>query len=280
MSFSRNITHTVRRRVLLGAASVSILAPATAANLTAQASKGVHVCLGTDNVLRFTTGTRCPQGQRLFRLAEVEDEVGAAKERDDPPNAAVADLKTKVDFLTKRVASLEEATRKGSDPTARSRFEAPFEVVDRDGNPIFVVTDAEYSAARRRGRIHIGRASGGANYSILTHNQGGAVVAGIGEGRDSGAGTMMLADKAGAYRVQLFSEEGLTIRNKTGSPVIELKIGQQGAGQFWLYDATGTPMVKAGTTSPGVGVVETGPRLKCAPEMGTRVGDCIRGRAQ
>ena len=268
-------------RALLGAVLLTVLARPTFTPLVAQASKGVHVCLGTDNLLRFTSGERCPQGQRMFRLAEVEDEVGIAKERDDPPNAVVADLKTKIDFLTRRVANLEEVARKNNDPAERSRVEAPFEVVDRDGNPIFVVTDAQYPAAKRRGRIHIGRATGGANYSILAHNQGGAVVAGIGEGRESGAGALMLADKAGAPRVQLFSETGLIVSNKSGTPVIELKVGQQGvgAGQFWLYDAGGNPMVKAGTTPPGVGVVETGPLLKCAPEMGLRVGDCIRGRA-
>jgi hypothetical protein len=265
-------------RAAIGVVLVVVVAHAAPTSAHAQESKGVHVCLGTDNLLRFNTGPRCPQGQRLFRLAEVEDEVGITKEREDPPNAVVADLKTKIDFLTRRVANLEEVARKSNDPGERSRFEAPFEVVDREGNPILVVTDAQYPSAKRRGRIHIGRATGGTNYSVLAHNQGGAVVAGIGEGRESGSGTIMLADRAGALRVQLFSENGLTINNKTGNPVIELKVGEQGAGQFWLYDAGGMPMVKAGTTPPGVGVVETGPRLKCAAEMGLRIGDCIRGR--
>ena len=265
-------------RPAIHVALVMVGAHAASSSAGAQVSKGVHVCLGTDNLLRFVPGPRCPPGQRLFRLAEVEDEVGITKEREDPPNAVVADLKTKLDFLTKRVANLEEVARKNNDPAERSRLEAPFEVVDRDGNPILVVTDAQYPSAKRRGRVHIGRATGGTNYSILTHNQGGSVVAGIGEGRESGSGSIMLADRAGAPRVHLFSETGLTINNKQGNAVVELKIGQLGAGQFWLYDAGGTPMVKAGTTAPGVGVVETGPRLKCAPEMGLRVGDCILGR--
>ena len=246
--------------------------------LGAQASKGVHVCLGVDNVLRFTSGDRCPQGQRMVRLAEVEDEVGVTKDRDDPPNAVVADLKTKVDFLTRRVSNLEEELRKREDNPASSRVSAPFEVVDKAGNPIFVVTDEQYGTVKRKGRLHIGRATGGNNYSLLVHNGGGSVVVAVGEGQESAAGSMQFADGKGTVRARLGAVVGLTLFNSSGSGVATITAGQQGAGQFWLYDADGTAMVKAGTTTPGVGLIQAGPGVKCVPTGSLRVPDCILGR--
>jgi hypothetical protein len=269
----------VSGRCLAGAALLCMLTVANATGVSAQETKGVRVCLGTDNVLRFTSGTRCPQGQRMFRLAEVEDEVGIARERDDPPNAVVTDLKTRVDFLTRRVANLEAEARRDGDGSAQSRVLAPFEVVDRQGNPLFVVTDADYPSATRRGRVHIGRATGGTNYSILVRNQGGAVVAAMGEGKETGSGSIQVNDNAGKLRARLFADEGLKIFNTSGLPVATILTGEQGAGQFWLYDASGTAMVKAGTTGPGVGIVQAGPGVKCVPTT-LRVPDCLRGRTQ
>jgi len=281
----------VRRRLLLGAASVSMLAPASAATLTAQASKGVHVCLGTDNLLRFTTGEQCPQGQRMFRLAEVEDEVGITKERDDPPNAVVADLKTKVDFLTKRVANLEGELAKlddaksasndtknaaKPDPKLASQVKAPFEVVDSRGNPILVVSEAVHATVARRGRFEVARASTGDNhYSLIVRNAAGIGVLGLGE-LDGGGGTY-IADAAGKTRMFSSFDNGLRINNSSEIGVIHLQVGPGNAGQLWLYDAGGRPMVNAGTDG-AVGVVQTGPNIKCAPQAGLRVGDCLRGR--
>ena len=131
--------------------------PGSPALLTAQESKGVHVCVGTDNVIRYTSADKCPGGQRLYRLAEVEDEVGIAKEKDEPASAVVADLKSKIDFLTKRVANLEAAVGKGSDPGPVRQVKAPFEVVDAAGNPIFVVSDAQPCGGDPKGS-HRGRA--------------------------------------------------------------------------------------------------------------------------
>ena len=225
--------HTTR--VMLGAAFVLAPAHLSPARLAGQASKGVHVCLGTDNVLRFTSGERCPQGQRMFRLAEVEDEVGVTKDREDPPNAVVTDLKTKVDLLTRRVSNLEGELRKlEDDPPSLARVTAPFEVVDKSGNPILVVTDADYQSAKRHGRIHIGRATGGANYSLLAHNGSGAVVVAMGEGKDTGTGSLQIGDNAGKMRVRLSANDGVTVLNANSSLVAEIKVGPSGAGQFWM----------------------------------------------
>lgn len=262
--------------LLLGAMAAALAA--SPLELRAQASKGVHVCLGADNVLRFTPGERCPQGQRMFRLAEVEDEVGVTKDRDDPPNAVVSDLKSKVDFLTRRVSNLEDELRKREDNPATSRVAAPFEVVDKSGNPIFIVTDEQYGSVKRKGRLHIGRATGGSNYSMLVHNAGGTVVVAVGEGQESAAGSMQFADAKGTVRARLSAMTGLMLMNSSGGGVASILSGSQGAGQFWLYDASGNAMVKAGTTTPGVGLIQAGPGVKCVPTGSLRVPDCILGR--
>jgi hypothetical protein len=279
-------------RVALGTAAVVTLTHLGSSSLDAQESKGVRVCLGTDNLLRFTSGERCPQGQRMFRLAEVEDEVGVTKERDDSPNAIVADLKTKVDFLTRRVANVESEMRKldtdsksasndtksvpKPDPRLPTQVRAPFEVVDSRGNPIFVVSDAVHALVPRRGRFEIARASTGDNhFSMMMRNAGGTAVAGLGE--LDGGGAMYLADAAGKTRMFAAFDSGLKISNGSETGVIQLKVGSGGAGQFWLYDAGGTAMVKAGTEGT-VGTVVVGPNFKCTGSAGLRVPDCIVGR--
>ena len=72
-------------------------------------------------------------------------------------------------------------------------------------------------------------------------------------------------------------DNGLRINNSSEIGVIHLQVGPGNAGQLWLYDAGGRPMVNAGTDG-AVGVVQTGPNIKCAPQAGLRVGDCLRGR--
>ena len=295
-------------RLVLGAALVSVVAQAIPADVFAQASKGVHVCLGTDNVLRFTPGERCSGGQRMFRLAEVEDEVGLAKERDEPTSAVVADLKSRIDFLsrrvvnlerdspdvvgdlkgkvdllTRRVANLEAETAKGEtarrDP-ASARVMAPFEVVDRSGNPIFVVADAAHASVARRGRFQIARAVGDNNFTMLVHNSARKSVLGLGEVSDGGA--MYISDATGATKIFGSASSGLRLYGKPDVTTAHLTFGPAGAGQLILADEGGRPMVEAGTVSAdgGMGIVRVGPGFKCVPMASFRVGDCIRGRPQ
>ena len=281
-------------RLLDGAALAVALVLALPASLTAQASKGVHVCRGADNVLRFTSSEKCPQGQQMFRLAEVEDEVGVTKDRDDPPNAVVADLKTKVDFLTKRVANLEAELKKvdtdsktssnttaKTDPKIPTQVRAPFEVVDKTGKPIFVVADAPHAMVPRQGRIQIAQATTGDNhFSMIIRNTAGKAVAGMGELIEGGG--MYVADAEGKTRVFASVDNGLQVYNKNEGLVVHLKSGPGNAGQFWMYDEGGRPMVMAGTlgVDGGIGSVEVGPGRKCVPTGSLRVPDCIRGRPQ
>lgn len=281
-------------RLLGGALLAAALMLVFPAGLTAQASKGVHVCVGTDNTLRFTSGEQCPQGQRMFRLAEVEDEVGVTKDRDDPPNAVVADLKTKVDFLTKRIANLEAELKKvdtdsktssnttaKTDPKIPTQVRAPFEVVDKAGKPIFVVADAPHALVARQGRIQIAQATTGDNhFSMIIRNTAGKAVVGMGELIEGGG--MYVADAEGKTRVFASPDNGLQVYNKAEGLVVHLKAGPGNAGQFWMYDEGGRAMVMAGTLGidGGVGSVEVGPGRKCVPTGSLRVPDCIRGRPQ
>ena len=247
--------------------------------LGAQASKGVHVCLGVDNVLRFTSGDRCPQGQRMFRLAEVEDEVGVTKDRDDPPNAVVSDLKTKVDFLTKRVATLESESRKpDNDPKVPTQVKAPFEVVDKRGAPIFVVTDEPYRSVARKGAVHIGHGSS-TNYDLWIHDAGMRQVAAIGESTEGG-GQMFLSDAKSVVRVDLSGARGIILGNSSGTGVIQMLASSRGAGQILVKDTDGKVSVEMGTLPEGEGVVRLGPTFECVPTVAMRVPLCIRGRGK
>jgi hypothetical protein len=251
-----------------------MVAQAGPAPVGAQASKGVHVCVGTDNVIRYTSSEKCPAGQQMYRLAEVEDEVGIAKEKDEPASTVVADLKSKIDFLTKRIANLEGEVGKGSDPGPVSQVKAPFEVVDKAGNPIFVVADGIHSAVTRKGRFEIARAADGTGFSLVVRSAAGRNLLGLGELSDGGG--LFIADAAAVTRI-FGSADGLKLYNTAKGTAVHLAVGSGGAGQFWLYDASGRTMVNAGTDGK-VGVVNTGPNIMCAPQAGLRVGDCLRGR--
>ena len=296
------------RHLVLHAAVVSVVAQAIPANLGAQASKGVHVCLGTDNMLRYTPGERCPGGQRMFRFAEVEDEVGLAKERDEPTSAVIADIKSKIDFLSRRVVNLErdspdvvgdlkgkvdlltrrianlEAETAKAEPTRRdpalARVMAPFEVVDRAGNPIFVVADALHASVARRGRFQIARAVGDNNFTLLVHNSARKSVLGLGEVSDGGA--LYISDATGATKIFGSASGGLKLYGKPDVPTVQLTNGPSGAGQLILADEAGRRMVEAGTVAAdgGMGIVRVGPGFKCVPMASFRVGDCIRGRPE
>jgi hypothetical protein len=266
--------------LIAAVAIVIVVVPFSLSRVDAQGNTGVPVCLGSDNVLRFAPTGGCPQGQRMFRLAEVGAQIPVTNDRDTAPSAVIADLRSKVDVLNDRIAKLETELATRENAAVRSTVTAPFEVVDSAGNSIFVVTDSDYAGAPRRGRIHIGRATGGANYSLLARNASGAVVVALGEGRDTGSGIVQVADNTGTQRGRFAAIDGLEVLGAKGGIAAQVKSGSLGAGQFWLYDASWTPMVKAGTTDPGVGVVQAGPGNKCVPSVGVamRVPDCILGR--
>lgn len=225
-------------RLRLGAAGLLVLAPANPTVLGAQESKGVHVCLGADNLLRFTATTRCPPGQRKFRLAEVEEEdLSAAKEADEPSSAVVADLKAKIDFLTRRVQNIEtEALKAGkNDPQLPTQVKAPFEVVDKAGNPIFVVADVPHGSVVRKGRMQIARAVGD-GYSMAVSNAGGKTVVGFGDGGDAmNGGQLYVADEAG--RMRLHAADGLKLFSTTGGRGVPLEVfGGQGERTLVVTD--------------------------------------------
>ena len=217
----------------------------------------------------------------MFRLAEVEDDVGVTAKGDGPSNQGVADIDTRMDLLTRRVADLETKVAKLGEPgSAMQQVNAPFEVLDKAGNPIFVVADAPHVSVARKGRIQIGRGASGTNYSMLSHTANGVVVAGLGES-GGGGGALALYDRSGVTRVQT-SEDGLFLSNKSAVRIVALQPGPSGAGQFWLTDASGRSMVSAGTLGDdgGIGAVMLGPGFTCSASAGARPPSCIKGRVK
>jgi hypothetical protein len=243
-------------------------------------SEGVHVCVGADRVLRYESRPTCPRGQESYVLAEEEGKIEEPPEDERGSSAEVAELKRRVDFLTRRISSLEQPQGGGGRAAAGPgrRVVAPFEVVDGAGNPILLVTDAPLSAGGRGHRIRIGRGSG-SNYGIWIRSAGGRDAAAILEAT-TGAGLIDVYDRGGERRARIYGEHGITVSNPSGNGVVNLTLGKAGGGVFQLLDTGGRTTVEAGTTGSGAGVVRVGPLYKCAPQAGLRVGDCILGRTQ
>jgi hypothetical protein len=120
-----------------------------------------------------------------------------------------ASLETLVLELTSRVEALERAQG------TSSRVTAPFTVMGKDGKPILVVTDNVAAAAWAR--VTIGGSA-----------SGHSVVAVSADGKQGGAGAVLVAEPDG--------RGSMTIRNATGEPLV--RAGQSGAGDgmFEVHD--------------------------------------------
>ncbi len=281
-------------------ASMALLCVLPHSQLSAQDEEGVPVCVGSDRVLRHTPEGECPRGQKLFRLAEVEPE-DIAKEavdtmqgpeqprRPDAPRSepAGSEVLKRLEVLTARVTALEAApasVQSTAPPPAPvrsgrsvgNRVTAPFEVVDRAGRSILLVTEAK--APSTLGRIVIGQGTGNGNYGVVFRNPQGQVVAGMGAGTD-GSGALLLNDADGKRTMQATGLEGFKILRPSGSMAFSAGQGGDG-GALALYDGSGALMIWAGVDE-GVGTVKAGPNYRCAGFAGPTVAvirpDCIRG---
>ncbi len=271
----------LRRAVTLGLGLLIRLSfPGLVADLAAQGKHGLHVCVDSDRLLRYTPAKECPIGQTGYRLAEVEADAKAPEE-EKASEKAMADLKSKVSFLTERVSVLErEKGRESTGNRPASRVFAPFEVLDKAGNSIFRVSaNSESEEPKTAARVLISR-GGGNNYSLRIRTPAGTDVASIGQTR-SGAGTAYFHDEAGTERIIISGQfSGMSLRDAGGQEAAYLTIGKDGGGQMFLSKA-GQTLVEAGSTSEGRGVVRTGPYVTCT---GTRLPnglgapDCIMGR--
>jgi hypothetical protein len=133
-----------------------------------------------------------------------------------------------------------------------------------------------------------------ANVTGKGTKDGGAVIVGNGSGQGvasmtSGAdnGGLVQVFHPGGKSLVVLTEDAhgglLQIKNKSGTPVAHLMTATDGGGYWQLTDPAGNPVVDAGATKSGLGLVRAGPTYLCTPPVGTAmVGvamlpDCIRG---
>jgi len=272
--------HVIKTVLLLGG-----LAPtALLSRLSAQTASSVHVCVGVDRVLRFTSGNNCPAGQASYNLA-LDGTQPNPPDEDKTASNQINELKKTIEFLKDRVSNLEKESNKpeknesGVDHIIR----APLHVVDKSGKAIFTVTEG--GAKEAIGRVRIGHGSGD-NFGIWVATASGIPVVALSEAKD-GAGSFSAYDKAGNRSVQAHGGEGFSLFSPAGKEVTSMGFNAantdrgllQLSGLLQIFDGAGATMVEAGTsTTKGVGVVRVGPGAKCVPMANLRVPDCIMGR--
>ena len=260
----------------------------TAGVLNAQDTKrGLHVCVGPDQVVRFERDDNCPQGHVGYYLSLAEEGLQVPPtEEEKSLLARIEELKREIGFLTNRVQNLE---RNAGDATMRltSKVVAPFEVVDKQGLPLFTVSDQGYLATPRRGRVHVGRGNDGDRFGLFVLNSGNTTTAVLGEAR-AGGGVLMVANANGKERAVVSGDRGVDVLADNGKEVISLGIEASGrttgtvhlTGVLQLFDVGGRTIVEAGRLPSGAGVVRAGPRYRCGPSSAPLVAgvpDCIMG---
>jgi hypothetical protein len=229
----------------------------------AQEKGGVHVCVGTDNVMRHALGAACRPGETSYLLAEEKGDIQAPEEAKGA-DKELSDLKGRLKTLTERVAGLEQASRSesgGNGQQVASRVYAPFEVLDKSGNAILRISDREDEPSKGS-RVLIARGEAN-NYSLFFKTSGGVVATGIGQTRE-GAGGLYIYDVDGKNRVALLGTEGVVAYNKSGIAVTRLGALGSGNGYLTIGNSNGNSMVEAGV-SEGRGLVRAYPTTGIAP---------------
>jgi hypothetical protein len=119
------------------------------------------------------------------------------------------------------------------------------------------------SGGQSRPRIDLGNQNGGP-YHLKVFGAGANSVAGIGENK-LGTGTVQVADGGGDVKavvgVSKEGQGGFQVYNG-GKMIANLTQGDSGGGLLVLWNsdgAPGQPMVAAGTTEKGIGLVQVGP---------------------
>jgi hypothetical protein len=207
---------------------------------------------------------------------------GLAPARED------AELRKTVEVLRVRISSLEaERARNGrAEYQLAHQVVAPFEVVDKSGNAIFLVTDEPNDSTKPRGRIRVGPSSAG-NYVIGIRGPSGGFAAAIGDSKVGGGG-LVLYDAAGRNSVQLHGGGGFTLFSPSQKEVATIGLQLPNtersilrlSGTINILDRAGHTVVEAGASDKAEGVVRVGLNPTCLPKAGLIVPDCIRGHVQ
>ena len=115
-------------------------------------------------------------------------------------------------------------------------------------------------------RIVLGKNPEQGNYRLIFQS-GGKTLAAIGEGRDTHAGLVLVANRGGIMKAQLdVSKEGrgrVSISSDGSNVLARLTQGEHGEGLLLICRAGSCdpPMVAAGTNDDDVGSITTGPRF-------------------
>jgi hypothetical protein len=255
------------------------LAMALATSAAAQ-GRGVHVCVGADRVVRYEAADQCRPGEASHRLLDVRDEAVSA-EQEEARERQITDLQKTVATLTERLSSLERAPdrKDGTNSTPASRVFAPFEVLDKMGNPILRVSDEQAAVGlKSASRVLLTRGTAD-NYVLQFRTAYGVYSSSIGESA-TGYGVVHLHDQGGNVRARGDAKDGFILFNGAAAPVGRLSFGPKGGGYLQLMEPGGMPMVEAGAFADGVGRVIAGPNFKCQGNpaaLGLGLPDCIKG---
>ena len=265
----------------------------------AQTASSIHVCIGVDRVVRFSTGTSCPSGQASYNLA-LDGTQPNPPDEDKTASSQISELKKNIEFLRDRVSNLEKESNKAEtkqsnkpetkEPNKPGKNEssinhvirAPFSVVDKNGRPILTVTEG--IAREGIGRVRVGRGTAD-NYGIWIMNSTGTPMAALAEAKD-GAGQISAYAKDGSRSVQAHGGDGFSLFSPSDKEIAKwgFRPDNQERGFFDLsgllqiFNDGGETVVEAGTNPNNVGVVKVGPGAKCVPMATLRVPDCIMGR--
>jgi len=253
-----------------------------AARPAAAETKGVHVCGTPGGALRFAPGSACRPGETGYDLAEAEEDLGSPDDEkaDKQADKEIRELRDKVKALTDRLSELEKAdAHSAGGETVASRVFAPFEVLDKQGNAILRVSENSYKEEPGAGaRILIAPGSS-KNYSIRVRNADGKDAVGVGTTATKIGSILVYGDDPNQPR-SIMGIEGFQVFAPDNKEAAILTIGPAGGGKLAL-SRHGQPMMEAGSTNEGRGVVRVGPQFSCT---GTRLAngmgapDCIMGR--
>jgi hypothetical protein len=135
-------------------------------------------------------------------------------------------------------------------------------------------------------RLELGKGLSKGNYRLLFLSTSNQVIAGLGESPGNKAGLLLINDGQGNQKaimeVMNDASARIGIMSGSGKPILALTAGEKGEGIFYACAAGGScdpPMVSAGTTDSGVGVVRTGPRFYVSGPTGAP-GSFLIGKKQ
>jgi hypothetical protein len=227
---------------------------------SAHAGNSIAVCIGPDGSLRLLgNAVACKAGEKTKLFAEWEPEKPELPDAKDEEEQA--GLRKQIDALSKRLAALEQP----HDEDGVRRVTAPFEVVGRGGTVILRVAEKVSSDSGNGARVTIGAGDAG-NYGLRVHQNGGPVVAGIGQSR-IGTGVVVVLDGDGVAatmnandrRVEVYSsgdkpaaallgmDNAVAVFGADGKAVTVMRRSQSGSGgTLEATDGSGTWVFRGG----------------------------------